>query len=97
MADAVAVALVEKDAYIGELKTINGILEEKVRASQSSQQGQRGGGDAVRTGGDVKGSDGMTGWWVLVMRQVRKLEKLVRVKDIKIQTLTAKLQAVSPG
>ena len=34
---------------------------------------------------------------VVVVRQVRKLEKLVRVKDIKIQTLTAKLQAVSPG
>jgi hypothetical protein len=40
MADAVAVALVEKDAYIGELKTINGILEEKVRASECATRGR---------------------------------------------------------
>ena len=37
--DAMAVALVEKDAYIGELKTINGILEEKVSGRDEAVRG----------------------------------------------------------
>ena len=65
MADAVAVALVEKDAYIGELKTINGILEEKVRASECATRGRctHGKSGGLTTASEEGGVGMLWLWW----------------------------------